>query len=288
MLTLPLLTLNTFASGDIKIRAWPGQKVFLDGEFKGMTKDGYTFDDAEHHREPKPDGLTIRAVPAGSHIIRTSIQGFRDRKKRVLVKDNDVVEVRMTPSPTLDRQGIPMAYMPIGHDPGKAGMPTLIIYTLFFILALVFHKKRKISVGLFGIATILALGFAISFFRRYYFELLVYDGGMVRHSIFQERKQAIVYIACSVLSAIIWLIVLYIAWARKYIPFITVKTRIKALLLCLFFGGLGLHRFYVGKKRSGIVQLLTLGGFGFWSFWDLITIFLGTFTDKDGRYPEDW
>ena len=63
------------------------------------------------------------------------------------------------------------------------------------------------------------------------------------------------------------------------------KQKIVALLLCLFLGGLGAHRFYVGKTGSVVAQLLTCGGLGIWALIDLIMIALGKFTDKDEKAP---
>ena len=61
------------------------------------------------------------------------------------------------------------------------------------------------------------------------------------------------------------------------------KNWLATLLLCLFLGGIGVHRFYVGKVGTGILQLIPLGGCGIWTLIDLIMIITGSFTDKDGN-----
>ena len=61
------------------------------------------------------------------------------------------------------------------------------------------------------------------------------------------------------------------------------KSHMTTLLLCLFLGTVGAHRFYVGKIGSGVGQLLTLGGCGIWTLIDLIMILTGKFTDANGQ-----
>lgn len=61
------------------------------------------------------------------------------------------------------------------------------------------------------------------------------------------------------------------------------KNWLVCLLLCFFLGYLGIHRFYIGKTGTGIVQLLTFGGCGIWVLIDFIMILLDRFTDSEGK-----
>lgn len=56
-----------------------------------------------------------------------------------------------------------------------------------------------------------------------------------------------------------------------------------ALALSVFLGILGFDRFYLGKIGTGILKLLTWGGFGIWWIIDIITIASGKMTDSRGR-----
>lgn len=67
------------------------------------------------------------------------------------------------------------------------------------------------------------------------------------------------------------------------------KKKAVAILLCLiFFGVFGLHRFYVGKIKSGgallLISFVSAGFFGvIWGLYDLFTlVFTNNFTDADG------
>ncbi len=61
------------------------------------------------------------------------------------------------------------------------------------------------------------------------------------------------------------------------------KDWLVTLLLCLFLGYLGVHRFYVNKVGTGLGQLFTWGGCGIWALIDLIMIITGNFEDSEGK-----
>ncbi|MBX7443352.1 MULTISPECIES: TM2 domain-containing protein [unclassified Arthrobacter] len=67
-----------------------------------------------------------------------------------------------------------------------------------------------------------------------------------------------------------------------YGPQTSSKSFLTAWLLSLLLGVLGVDRFYLGKVGTGILKLVTLGGFGIWALIDLILILTNKARDKQG------
>ena len=61
---------------------------------------------------------------------------------------------------------------------------------------------------------------------------------------------------------------------------ISQKNKTTALLLCIFLGGLGVHRFYVGKAGTGVLYLCTGGVLGIGWIIDIVRIATGSFRDE--------
>jgi hypothetical protein len=65
-------------------------------------------------------------------------------------------------------------------------------------------------------------------------------------------------------------------------PPLSNKSFLTAWLLSLLLGVFGVDRFYLGKVGTGILKLVTLGGFGIWALADLILILTNKMRDKQG------
>ena len=66
------------------------------------------------------------------------------------------------------------------------------------------------------------------------------------------------------------------------------KSRKIDMLLCMFLGWAGAHRFYEGKIFTGFLWLLTCGCLGIGYIIDYIKVFAGDSTDKDGLPISRW
>jgi TM2 domain-containing membrane protein YozV len=61
------------------------------------------------------------------------------------------------------------------------------------------------------------------------------------------------------------------------------KDWLVTFLLCIFLGFLGVHRFYTGHILVGLIQLVTLGGFGIWWLIDLVLVLTNRYRDANGN-----
>ncbi|MBR1899138.1 MAG: TM2 domain-containing protein [Oscillospiraceae bacterium] len=71
------------------------------------------------------------------------------------------------------------------------------------------------------------------------------------------------------------------------------KSKLAAGLLGIFLGGFGVHRFYLGYTKMGVIQiivtLVTCGAGSLWGFVEGILILCGTYitTDANGNPLSD-
>ena len=74
----------------------------------------------------------------------------------------------------------------------------------------------------------------------------------------------------------------------NYEPSASDRRLVPAFLLNTLLGVFGVHRFYVGKIGTGLLQLFTLGGLGIWALVDHLVLAWGCFTDKAGNRITQW
>lgn len=77
------------------------------------------------------------------------------------------------------------------------------------------------------------------------------------------------------------------AAAPVYAPGTEPKSKLVAVLLCFFLGGIGIHDFYLGYNKNGIIKIVlsvcTGVGGGIWALIDFIRLLTGSIsTDANG------
>ena len=60
------------------------------------------------------------------------------------------------------------------------------------------------------------------------------------------------------------------------------QSKILMIVICLFLGGLGIHRLMMGHKNWWMM-LITLGGCGIWALVDFVMLILGKLKMADGQ-----
>jgi restriction system protein len=68
----------------------------------------------------------------------------------------------------------------------------------------------------------------------------------------------------------------------NYVTQTSDKKKGTALILCLLFGWLGFHQFYVGRIGKGLLYMCTMGLFFIGVVLDFISILMGNFRDNVG------
>ena len=61
------------------------------------------------------------------------------------------------------------------------------------------------------------------------------------------------------------------------------KNRTTVILLCIFLGFFGVHRYYTGNILIGLGQMFTSGGCGVWVLVDLILLLTKSYRDGEGK-----
>jgi len=61
------------------------------------------------------------------------------------------------------------------------------------------------------------------------------------------------------------------------------KSWLVTLILSVLLGFFGIDRFYLGKTKTALLKLITLGGLGIWSLIDWVNLLRGTVTDGQGN-----
>lgn len=71
-------------------------------------------------------------------------------------------------------------------------------------------------------------------------------------------------------------------------PLVSPRSRGVALGLGVVGGFLGLHRFYLGKPGTAVLQIVTLGGLGVWWLYDVVLVAAGEFRDHQDLPVRNW
>ena len=67
-----------------------------------------------------------------------------------------------------------------------------------------------------------------------------------------------------------------------------IKDFFKTIVICAFFGMFGIHRFYTGYTKIGLIQMFTLGGCFIWWIIDLLAMCFNKYKDRYGNELDEY
>lgn len=97
----------------------------------------------------------------------------------------------------------------------------------------------------------------------------------------------VLYIICVIIFTVLSLITIFKKDLRN--NYGTSEKNLKIdIILCMFLGYFGVHKFYEEKIGMGILYICTFGLFGIGTYIDLIKLLIGNGSDKDGDSIRCW
>ena len=188
----------------------------------------------------------------------------------------------------------PLARLPVQYAVDENLVFTL-RYVAFFSLLVGFRGNYPALVSLHKVVTVLTalVPTLIFVLGTQLILLMVIIGGIVSflagtietemlRSIFEAFAFWVIYADA---TAAIWLLVNRVVFKQYRYPYDTDAQNKFAVVagLLFFFGFFGVHRFYVGKTKSGILYMGTMGLLGVGILWDALLLLLRRFTDAGGK-----
>ena len=159
------------------------------------------------------------------------------------------------------------------------GVPIVILLFITLCLTaslLIFKQKYKATAPILIVLSIFSI-LMVSFFAFSIFQLITLYYSIDARAVILSCLYLLLYLFTLLISIPSIFLIVYKS------NFWMLRNKWVVFVLCLFFGVLGLHRFYAGKISSGVLYLATGGCLGIGVLVDLISILIDTFKDAQGR-----
>lgn len=147
------------------------------------------------------------------------------------------------------------------------------------------HKTIAIFIGIIP-TTFLMLATAFVLLSAFMTGLLSLVSGAIEIGFLKGVLEGLIFwIISASITAGIWLLITRRVFAQYKYPYdLDEQSKIASVaILLMFFGSLGVHRFFVGRIVSGILFLMTMGFLGIGVLYDGIMLMLRRFKDAEGN-----